>query len=492
MRTVISSPSAAILIESMRDIGYSLESAIADIIDNSITANASRIQVLTDTDGQSGCMAFVDDGIGMDQTELIEAMRLGSQNPLTIRNSKDLGRFGLGLKTASFSQARRLTVISRRNGETHGARWDLDHVARTNEWDLLLLDSFEDVPWIEELQEEGTIVLWELLDRVIEKTSVTDNHSYFASRLRAVSDHLSLVFHRFIAGEPGTNKIVLRVNGTTLKALDPFASHHKATQITAPEHIQYNGRIVTLQGYTLPHHSKAGVAIWNTLAGKDGYLRSQGFYVYRERRLIIWGTWFGLAPKSEVTKLCRVKVDLGNDIDADWKIDVRKSHAQPPFQVRARMKSLIERLREPSERVFRGGSVRVFSDERVPTWVPIQEDGNIRWEVNGDHPLIRELAEALPAESQRLFRHVTQILAAALPVNQIFHQMSSQPEHLTTGHVDKETLLHAVVSTRNLLATSGLDDTQILSILQSEEPFKSNLGDVRTILKSFGNVGRST
>lgn len=488
MRTVKSAPNASVLIESMRDIGYSLESAMADVIDNSITAGASLIQILTDTDGQDGCIAIIDDGEGMSREALVEAMRLGSQNPLLSRDVQDLGRFGLGLKTASFSQARRLTVITRREGMTHGARWDLDHVAMTNDWDLLLLGEFDAAPWIEQLGEHGTLVIWEQLDRIIEKTSITDNHAHFAARLQEVKDHLSLVFHRFLAGESGIRKVVIKVNGAPLNAFDPFASDHRATQITAPELIQYKGHEVTLQGFTLPHYSKAGTENWNRNAGKDGYLRGQGFYVYRARRLIIWGTWFGLAPKSEVTKLCRVKVDMGNDIDADWKIDVRKSHAQPPYQVRARMKSLVERLRLPSEKVFRGGSVRIHSDERVPTWVPVQEDGNVRWEVNDDHPLIRELRDEVPAASRSVFNHALQVIAAALPVNQIFHQMSSQPEHLKTGHVDDETLLHAVISTRNLLSGSGLDDDLIFSVLRMEEPFKSNLEAVRKILKTLGGA----
>lgn len=483
--SVRSAPHAGVLIESMRDIGYSLEAAMADVIDNSITAGARHIQILTDTDGQSGRIAIIDDGCGMDKERLVEAMRLGSQSPLDARAPRDLGRFGLGLKTASFSQARRLTVVSRRSGLTVGARWDLDHVASTNDWSLVLLRSFDNVPSIDQLGDQGTLVLWEQLDRIIEKTSVTDNYGYFASRLSDVREHLSLVFHRFLAGETGIRKTGIEINGTPLQPFDPFASGHKATQVSAPEVIHYNGHEITLQGFTLPHPSKSGALSWKKYGGKDGYLKNQGFYVYRERRLIIWGTWFGLAPKSEATKLCRVKVDMGNEIDADWKIDVRKSHAQPPYQVRARMKSLIDRLREPSERVFKGGGRRIFSDERIPAWLTIQENGKVRWEVNDEHPLVRELRESLPNGALKLYNHALQVLAASLPVNQIFHQMSSKPEELAVGHIDSEALMHAVVSTRNLLAGSGLNDDQILSILRLEEPFKSNLDSVRKALRSL-------
>ncbi len=140
-------PHAASLIQSLRDIGYSCETAVADIIDNSITAGAKTVEILSDASGDDLALAVLDDGTGMTRTELIEAMRPGSRNPLSDRAANDLGRFGLGLKSASFSQCKRLTVVTRKDGQTLGATWDLDFVATTNRWEIRLHEDIEGIPW---------------------------------------------------------------------------------------------------------------------------------------------------------------------------------------------------------------------------------------------------------------------------------------------------------------------------------------------------------
>ena len=182
VRTREAAPQAAMLIESMRDIDYSLETALADIIDNSITAAASSIRLLVDTTSAEPSLAILDNGIGMTEDELLAAMRPGSRNPLETRDKEDLGRFGLGLKTASFSQCRKLTVASRKNGATCCARWNLDEVARTNKWLVEFFDDFSQVPWIEELGTSGTLVIWETLDRLVEGGG-DDARSAFVARI---------------------------------------------------------------------------------------------------------------------------------------------------------------------------------------------------------------------------------------------------------------------------------------------------------------------
>ena len=156
-------PSAAVLVESMRDIGYSLQTAVADIIDNSITSGARRIELLTDTHSDNLSIGILDDGTGMSETELLEAMRPGSKSPLDSRPQHDLGRFGLGLKTASFSQCRRLTVLTRSRGMTSCAVWDLDVIAKTDEWMVEVVSNTEHIPWSSKLGDSGTLVVWQKL-----------------------------------------------------------------------------------------------------------------------------------------------------------------------------------------------------------------------------------------------------------------------------------------------------------------------------------------
>lgn len=199
-RRADATPHAAALIEGLRDIGYSLETAISDIIDNSITAGAHRIDIVTETYSDEPYIAIIDDGLGMTEDELVAAMRPGSRNPLATRDEPDLGRFGLGLKSASFSQCRRLTVVSRRSGQTSAAIWDLDDVAERNEWAVQLPDHFDLIPGIEKLGQHGTLVLWQKLDRLnggyshsAAKRAEVINH-----RIAETERHLRLVFHRFM------------------------------------------------------------------------------------------------------------------------------------------------------------------------------------------------------------------------------------------------------------------------------------------------------
>ena len=238
MPHVEAAPRASILIESMRDIGYSLETALADVIDNSITAGARTIQVHVDSIGADVKIAIVDDGSGMGAAELLESMRLGSRNPREKRPIRDLGRFGLGLKTASFSQCRRLTVVARQSGVTSAATWDLDYVARHDKWALLTRSDVNAIPFIEHLGADGALVVWEKLDRAVEQEGTESGRKHFVRRLDDARQHLELVFHRYLAGETGLPRVKILVNDLPLKPFDPFNSSHTATMRGQTEQVR--------------------------------------------------------------------------------------------------------------------------------------------------------------------------------------------------------------------------------------------------------------
>ena len=244
--TIRLDPEPSILIESLRDIGYSFNSALADIVDNSITANANDVRILAipDDDFRIG---IIDNGSGLCRSDLKRAMRLGSTDPRQKRALNDPGRFGLGLKTASFSQCRRLTVTSRNNGETSAFTWDLDLVVEQNEWSVIERTDIDSVPFIEELGSNGTLVLWEKLDRLTgSRGSGKVDHTRIISEAQ---DYLSLVFHRYITGERGLNRLALRVNNRLLEPIDPFNTRNRATQAGQTETICLG---VTMQAFTLP------------------------------------------------------------------------------------------------------------------------------------------------------------------------------------------------------------------------------------------------
>lgn len=247
MNSVTLKPNASSLIESLRDIGYSLDTAIADIIDNSITANAQNINIFFDTFGELK-IAILDDGCGMAYDELINAMKIGSKSPLEDRDNKDLGRFGLGLKTASFSQCRKLTVISSREGNTCGARWNLDNL--TDDWNLEILnqDNIKSSYKNNKLQDNGTLVIWENTDRIIDNTIKKSTEDLIYEKFDDVKKHLELVFHRYLEGEIGKiKKVNIFINGANLNPFDPFNKKNYATQKLSSETIEVNNRKIIIQ-----------------------------------------------------------------------------------------------------------------------------------------------------------------------------------------------------------------------------------------------------
>ena len=256
-------PSAARLLESMRDIGYSFESALADIVDNSISAEATQIHITNDLDEEDEpYLASLDNGRGMSSDGLTAAMRHGSRSPREVREAGDLGRFGLGMKTASFSQCRRLTVVSSVNGERSARCWDLDQVVERDEWILRILDqaAIAHLPLVEEMSSTGTLVLWQKLDRLDALGPHPDQvYEALNAMFSTARPHLALTFHRFIAPEPGdgTVKVEISVNGAPLDALDPFArlmspqsDPHEAEVLRMDQ-----GQILVL-AFTLPHHQR--------------------------------------------------------------------------------------------------------------------------------------------------------------------------------------------------------------------------------------------
>lgn len=216
-------PFAPVLMESTRAIGYSLEVAIADIIDNSVAAKAGKVQLSFFPVGDA-YVSILDNGTGMDDAQINIAMQYGSKSPTETRDSADLGRYGLGLKTASLSQCRVLTVISKQGDQVIGRRWDLDYVIKTGAWSLLILDKddFASVPHISDLyeQDSGTLVVWQNLDRLL--MGEVDYEKSLGRKMDEVRQHLELVFHRYLSGESGIKKIEIVFNGVKLKAADPF------------------------------------------------------------------------------------------------------------------------------------------------------------------------------------------------------------------------------------------------------------------------------
>lgn len=413
------------MINSLRALGYSFESALADIVDNSVAADADNIEILFPVaDDAEPHLAVLDNGCGMTRDRLIESMRYASRGPDVERNEKDLGRFGLGMKTASFSQCRRLTVLSKTSEGLNGAVWDLNLVQKTHNWTLLILSPEEcrNILYFQDLDRfaSGTLVLWEELDRM--KLGTAPIHALLET-VHLGMEHLSLIFHRFISGEQGLNRIAIFANGTPLEPKDPFgASFRRGTSRMPEEFIvsrEFPDKPIIVTGYTLPHQNRISEKERRQLGVQDGartWGDDQGFYVYRGGRLIYWGGWLRLRQKAQLAKLCRVKVDVPNCMDHLWELDIKKSRATPPKPVRDRLSQLLEDLQKKSVVVQRGRANRTSVSEEGLLWTSSLVGKNLyKVSVNRENVLVKTLRARLDRDARAQFDALLGLLEVAYP-----------------------------------------------------------------------------
>lgn len=343
-------PHPSDLSKSLRGVGYSVETALADLIDNSIGAGACTVKVAFEWRGQESCVTCTDNGRGMNECELREAMRLG-RNPEKDRVRTDLGRFGLGLKTASWSQCKTLTVRSKYPGDAAVTRrWDLDHVGASDRWEVMLnadpaserdLTALNDMP-------SGTVVLWQNLD-VMSRTGVLLSAANFWAMADRVEHHLAMTFHRFLE----SGRLTLSVNGMPVRGWDPLMTGHSLRREKSADTLwSADGRhSVVFTGYVLPHRRLLSNEEYQAAEGPKGWIEGQGFYVYRSDRLILGGGWLGLGRSStawkadRASRLARICLDITNAADLDWSIDLMKSSASPPIEFRSRLSALADHMR---------------------------------------------------------------------------------------------------------------------------------------------------
>jgi hypothetical protein len=346
-------PSAARLTESLRDIGYDFPSAIADLVDNSIAAGARTVEIDVVFDGADSRVVIADDGLGMTENGLLEAMRFGSRRRYDL---DDLGRYGLGLKTASLSQARRLTVVTRHSvtyRRLATRMLDLDLVAEWDDW-LVVVPSERDVvaSAASALSSgTGTVVIWEHLDRVLPE--LRPEGAWAKRRLdslaRKTAEHLAMVFHRFLEGSVGECALTIAINGEKLSPWNPFAVDEPATMELPAQRFELlpdeSGGLVQLRRWVLPGRDRfSSVSEFERLSGPLKWNRQQGLYVYRANRLVQWGGWGGVRGIDEHTKLARASLDFGTDLDRLFTISVTKTRLSIPAQLRPMLERPVHEL----------------------------------------------------------------------------------------------------------------------------------------------------
>lgn len=416
----------------------------------------------------------MDDGSGMTNEQLIQAMRPGSKNPLFERKRDDLGRFGLGLKTASFSQSRKFTVFSKaRNCKSVFWTWDLDYVNLEKVWKLIKYIPNQE-NWTQQLEtlNAGTIVIWWDLDRLTKDTTEENEvaKSKLLETMDSVKSHLSMVFHRHI--DEGV-KIYLR--NREIKSWDPFMIGVDGLQ-PKPE-TMLEGGLVRIKGFVLPHRSKLSAEQYDYGKGpKDSWTAHQGFYVYRNRRLLVAGDWLGLFKREVHYDLCRIQIDLPNSLDNDWQIDIKKSIARPPSIYREQILSIGKEVRNQAVLVYRHkGKVlkrKLAPNEYFPLWEERVRHGKRFYKINRKHPLLEELlskSDNLKIEIEK----VIQFIEETVPVPLITLQESEneKPHGQPFEGIDHNAIKETMQKLFNGFIANGLSIEKAKARILNTEPY---------------------
>lgn len=472
-------PKAGAMIEALRGLGYSLSTALADIIDNSIAAEASEIRLSFNWDGKDSSITCLDNGSGMTAEQLDKAMRLGERNPLEERSAMDLGRFGLGLKTASFSQCRRVTVATMDSESVHALRWDLDYLAAQEDDGWYLLEGFH--PGSEKhvhclnKQARGTLVLWEKLDRVIAEEATVED---FLDQVDLVEKHLGMVFHRFLEGTKPDIQIF--INGVRIKPWDPFMSGHPGKPFNPPVYKHHSYRGVEAECHVLPHKDRLTAEEYENLAGPAGWTAQQGFYIYRNKRLLVAGSWLGLGTgrswtKDEAHRLARIRLDIPNSADADWKIDIRKSRASPPAYLRTWLVRLAEATRARARSTFahRGKPVTRSGGEVAQAWKSERLTDGMRYRIDSNHPAVRAVLDDAGAILPQV-KAMLRVIEETVPVQRIWIDTAENKDTPSTGFeksTQDEICEILEVMYRGMVEKKGYSSASAKELLKNTEPF---------------------
>lgn len=418
-------PEAKSMILSYRSFGYTLESAIADIIDNSISANASEVRVATEFLGEDTKIRIMDNGSGMTLEELLNAMKLGC-TPETERTRNDLGRFGHGLKTASFSQCKCLTVISKKDNILSTRTWDLDHIAN-NGWQLIE-NPIQNDDYLKD-KEHGTVIVWEKLDRLVNGLEDNDDDCRkYRNLLTTVSSHLSMTFHIFIEQQLIN---IYCFSDVPIKPFNPFLPEYRnlVTKVREEEKDR-----VKIESFVLPDKSYIHTREdFIRASNGKGMVNMQGFFIYRAQRLLLCAGWMGLKYQGLTLKseqeynLARIAIYLDNEANSDinWAIDVKKSHAIVPGIYRDWLSKVAFECRKKASETYRYRGAKQETVQAQLCFSPIwkgmttNNNGKRSCKLNWENEMIVTLLDELEPEKSKKVKTLLRLIEEFLPIESI-------------------------------------------------------------------------
>jgi hypothetical protein len=479
------SPNPEYLIKSIAEQGYSLETSLADLMDNSISAKADKIEILINMESEPFRLFMADNGEGMTEKELSQNMQFPSNSPEDSRLNTDLGRFGLGMKTASFSQTRKFTVLSKKKGDKkyNGRTWDVDFL-RDNGWKIIVnsdeevaslmyqynqlsteyLNAFEDY-------EPNTIVIWDGLYKFENYLKEKNRKNALRREITEVtSDYLALVFHRFM--EKDINPLKIRINNTVVNPFNPFPEEEKDFRQIEPKQSAFRSDVIKIEGFVLPSRaiveSTKGLTKWTTR--HRGLMDMEGLYIYRADRIILFGGWNGIVKKAPRLQLARLKVEVGNSVDHLLHLNVAKSQIVVPHELRNAFEDYIHELKIEAEREYYNRGIRKFSGNKSQNHNQLFErsysnKGSVL-EVNNNFPLLKNLQDSLNKKQNSTLNLLLRMINTR--VNNIRH-VHEEKEFLGIEEKDGLSVDELKINIIDLISNGSTKE-------MIKEGFMSNLG----------------
>lgn len=488
-KKIENNPSPSVLMNSMRSIGYSFKTALADIIDNSISAGAKNIHIFTPINDDDLFLSVLDDGNGMTKSELFNAMKYGSDRDYS---NNDLGRFGLGLKSASLSQCRILTVVSKIGDEISAYRWDLDAVISDKKRDCLELENseIESLPNIDSLKclKMGTLVLWQNFDIAYKKNN-GKVREYLSDEVEEAEKHIRLVFHRFLADK--FNGIKIFINNFPLTPIDPFLEEHPKTDSKKVSEITIDGSVIKIQPYILPHQSDLSDEDLEKLGGIDTLRSGQGFYIYRNKRLIIYGTWFRLSSSTvspELLKYGRIKVDIPNTLDEMWDIDIKKQNATIPKQILNNLKKAVSDVCTRSkDKTSKRTRLSLDKDDSKIWNKELSKNNKEIYAINKESTFLRKFLDDFNDSDKNKILNLIDIISSNIPYDDIYNSICNKKNEMQLSNTQIDAIVQEGVAqfklTKKVIQKCN---KEVMDLIIKYEPFNNEIiaNKIREIVKN--------
>lgn len=432
------SPPPSSHLATLSRMGYSFLTAVGDILDNSISAKASDVKIYLLKQKDKYIFRLVDNGLGMSREELLKNMVIGCHDVHATRSDTDLGRFGSGLKTASFSQAEVLSVWSwLSHDKPHGAVWDTNYVREKNKWSLKVIEPNEPI-LIDDLSaygfsSHGTIVRWDGITSLEAGATKKTIEEQVARIITELHDYIGLHFHRFLS-----KGLKISINDSEVPLIDPFMTKHLGYIEGPEENILSDEGAVRIKAHTLPRPSTLPDNVLRPYGGSKGVTTGQGLYIYRNYRLIVAGGWHGIMGASELGNLARIQIDIPSKMDWEWDTDVKKSRLKIPPRVRKVLRRVSPSVHKRSKVVHNyAGSVSTVSN----CWQVIEnerESGPVSYLLNLNADQLTLVFEELSSSAKKQLQQFFQDASEELPVQHIYASYSDRPTQTQKSEIVTE------------------------------------------------------